>query len=407
MSLSEQSLSERLRALRGQYRGARVTQQNVASALGVSPALVSSWESGGAVPSAERLRDYALAFASERTFAQADPELPDESDLTPAEDRRRQDLTDELGRLRDVAMRPDDAPESGRGALGGRFWYFPDGAPVRVITTPIWPSLAAVNPYADPRHPNYIQAFRDMDADATIELVSHIRAENPATDVRFLTADKATRDDLIKHVVVLGQNGNMLRSDRPPPEGSEHQPSIMDYLVPRLEIPVATQMPDGGNNEWDTEFIVTLDERGDPTYYSAGETPARVEAHRPRFLRTGRERETEDGMPLLEYDVALLARQPNQLNRSMSVTLCTGTFSRGTFGAVRALTDPTLRARNEEFLLKHFGTLDHFWMLFYVPVFRAMAGLETVTPDLERPFHRLRDSVGRGDDEGAVTVDVG
>jgi hypothetical protein len=77
--------------------------------------------------------------------------------------------------------------------------------------------------------------------------------------------------------------------------------------------------------------------------------------------------------------------------------MCTGTFSRGTFGAVRALTDAALRTRNEHFLLEHFGGLDDFWMLFYVPIFRSVNGLETVTPDLGRPFHWLRDSTAEGD----------
>jgi hypothetical protein len=95
---------------------------------------------------------------------------------------------------------------------------------------------------------------------------------------------------------------------------------------------------------------------------------------------------------VLEYDVAVLARKRNQLNTANSVTICSGVFSRGTYGAVRALTDVLFRSRNERFLERHFGGLDEFWIVFYVPVFRGAQGLDTMTPDLERPFHRLRSS---------------
>jgi transcriptional regulator with XRE-family HTH domain len=392
---ADPSLAERLRGLRTPAGGVRVTQQQLAAVFGVSTGLISSWESGGAVPSTDWLRRYALAFATERTFAGREPRLLDENDLSASEERARQALIDELGELREQAQRPGGARSPGRGALGGRFWYYPDGAPVRVITTPVWPSLEKQLVYADPWHPNFIQSFRDMDRDATIEVVSHIRAENPATDVRFMTADNATRDDLIKHVVVLGQLGSMaLEGVGTRHQDSEYETSVMDYLIRRQEFPVAMRVPPDGDNEFDAEFVVTLDGDGRARWFGDGEEPDRLAVYRPRFLRHGREREEQHGYPVLEYDAALIARRPNELNRAMSVTLCTGVFSRGTFGAVRAFTDPTLRARNEQFLRAHFKDPDDFWMLFYVPVFRAMHGLETVTPDLARPFHRLHDSQG-------------
>jgi len=387
------ALAERLRALRLQYRAGRVTQQSLATVLGVSTPLISSWESGAAVPPAERLRDYALAFASERTFGDGDPALVDESDLTTPEERRRQDLIDDLVRLRDRAIRPVDAPSPDTGALGGRFWYFPDGAPVRIISTPSWPSVESRIPYANPWHPNYVQSFHDLDRDATIELFGHIRAENPTADVRFLTADRATHDDLTGHVVVLGQADGAFRSGRP--ATAEALPLVMSYLVSRLEIPIATRVKEDGDPEFDVEFVVTADEERRPTWYPREVEPARLQPCPPRFLRDpGQGRRIEaNGLPILEYDVALLARKPNQLNLATTVTICSGLFSRGTLGAVRSLTDPNLRSRNEQFLVDHFGGFDDFWMLLYVPVFRAALGLETVTPDLERPFHRLRDSL--------------
>ena len=70
------------------------------------------------------------------------------------------------------------------------------------------------------------------------------------------------------------------------------------------------------------------------------------------------------------------------------MTVLSGLFSRGTFGAVRAFTDANLRARNENYV---YNTLDpaNFWVLTEVPVF---GGLTTLTPDLAGPLHRIRTS---------------
>lgn len=385
------SLADRLRALRQQnHGGVRVTQAMVAAALGVSVPSVSSWESGTAVPPAERLRDYALLFATKRSFQGPEPVLLDESDLTAQEDRLRQTLIDELGRLRDQVVRPDSVTRQDTGVLGGRFWYFPDGAPITIITTPMFAPVVDSVPYASPWHPNHIASLRDADRDATLELFGHIRAENPTADVRFKTADQATEEDFTGHVVVLGQGDSMW-------VGARAEIGVLGYLAARLELPVSVQLPPGGDPEFDYEFVVTMDETGDPRYVPPGGTPARVATYRPRWLRLSAEPRSPrlefQGFPLLQYDVALLARKPNQLNLATSVTVCSGLFSRGTYGAVRALTDPQLRGRNEASLVEHFGGTDGFWLLFYVPVFRGFSGMGTVTPDLGRPFHRLRGSL--------------
>ena len=70
---------------------------------------------------------------------------------------------------------------------------------------------------------------------------------------------------------------------------------------------------------------------------------------------------------------------------SARITMCVGGFTRGTYGAVRAFTDAHLRTRNERYVRGHVASENDFWMLIHVPV---IAG-RTITPDLERPFHRL------------------
>jgi transcriptional regulator with XRE-family HTH domain len=398
-SSARPSLAERLRELRQQVQGVTVTQKQVADALGLSVPLVSSWESGKAVPQEERLRTYALLFATTRTFADGRSEMPDESALSTSEEALRRRLIEELFALRETALRATVASIRDTGALGGRFWYFPEGAPIRIITTPMFQSVIDAVPYANRWHPNYMASLRDADRDAAMELFGHIRAENPAADVRCVTAHEASRDDLTGYVVILGQSYAFL-----PPhdgawvtlqEGDESPQSIVRYLVRRLELPVGARLPPGGDEEFDGEFVVTADAHGNAKYFSAGLGAARVDSYKPVFLRDeavpGRPRRVVDGLPQLEYDVALLARRQNELNLSTTVTICSGIFSRGTYGAVRTLTDSTLRSRNEQFLAEHLE-LSNFWILFHVPILSMFNGAETATPDLARPFNRLRSS---------------
>jgi transcriptional regulator with XRE-family HTH domain len=403
---AQAALAIRLRELRRELLpGRAVAQRHVADALGASVALVSSWENPSipTVPPEDRLKQYAHFLATERSIDESDQgRLVD--DLTTEEESRRRALIDELIRMREEALQDDVAPSRATGALGGRFWYFPDGQPIRIITNRLSRrALTSVSartpdaksndpgahdpvPYANPWHPNYIESLWDGDRDATIELFGHIRAENPGADVRFLTYDRTGHNDLTGHVVILGQADVAF--------GSTPSFSTFDYMLRRLELPWRTRLPAGADDEFDSEFIVTMDDEGVPTYYEGGDKPARVDVYRPTFLREdvdSRPRRMRDGYPQLEYDVAVLARRPNQLNLSASVTICCGIFSRGTYGAVRTLTDSRLRTRNEQWLSEHVDP-DDFWLLFQVPVFQNPDGAETVTPDLERPFHRLRAS---------------
>jgi hypothetical protein len=403
---AQRVLAQRLRDLRAQLvPGRTVLQREVAEALSASVALVSSWESltSPVVPPEDRLATYARFFATARSVGDGSPGssrlVPD---LTGDEEATRRALIDELVRLREEALADSASPSRQTGALGGRFWHFPDGQPIRIITSKLsrraLTSLSARTPdadgphepvpYANPWHPNYIESLWDGDRDATLELFGHIRAENPSSEVRIFTADKVTHNHLTGHVVILGQGDTFGRPGE----------STLDWMVKRHNLPWRARLPEGGDEEFDSEIVVTLDSLGAPAYYPDGESPLDEDVHRPVFLRDASgdadSRKLVAGYPQLEYDVAILARQPNELNLSATLTVCAGIFSRGTYGAVRALTDANLRARNEQWLYDHVDP-DDFWMFFQVPVFPALDGAETVTPDLERPFHRLRVSTRR------------
>jgi transcriptional regulator with XRE-family HTH domain len=442
-------LAARLRELRTQGLGVIVTQRQLAEALGISVALISSWENpaSSALPPEDRLQALARFYATPRSL-EGRAHLLDIGELTKDEEQIRRDLIDELGRLREQGVGP--SPRRQTGALGGRFYYFPDGLPVRIICSrlshyevlPSPPSRELLDAarhlrdlvgdesphgvdealdeleryvdgvdalrrlvamgwsrrekideadwnllargfegggvqYANPWHPSGIHSLWNGDMDAAIELHGHIRAENPGTDVRWVLDDEVQADDLTgSHVVILGGTSGFFSASGGP----------LDFLRRRLDLPLRPQYPLEGDVEYGGRFLVSLDDDGRPAVDGK-----RVEEHRPQFLTESEGRVVEHGQPVLEYDVALLLRAKNPMNLSATVTICTGVFSRGTYGAVRALTDANLRQMNEKYLSEHLD-ITNFWMLLHVPVFSSPTGAQTLTPDLTRPFHRLRTS---------------
>jgi transcriptional regulator with XRE-family HTH domain len=436
-------LAARLRELRASGLGVNVTQRQLADALGISVPLISSWENPAspALPPEDRLQALARFYATPRSL-DGRPHLLDVAELSKEEERIRRELIDELGRLRDLSSAPPSRRQTG--ALGGRFYYFPDGLPVRVIGSRVSAHEVLPSPpsrdladaarrlrdllgndapsgvdealgeldryvhaaetlrrlvdlgryrhdvdeadwrvlargfagggvqYANPWHPNAIHSLWNGDMDAVIELHGHIRAENPGTDVRWLLDSEVQADDLTGgHVVILGSGLN-------PGPGLP-----LDFLRRRLNLPLFAQTS-REDPEYGGSFVVTVDEDG-----RADIDGTRHQQFRPQFLTTDGERLLERGEPVLEYDVALLARATNPLNLAATVTIASGVFSRGTYGAVRALTDANLRGINEKYLSEHLD-ITSFWMLMHVPVFGGPTGAQTLTPDLTRPFHRLR-----------------
>lgn len=375
-------LAERLRTLRmSSFPGTPVTQRQVAEALGASAPLVSSWESqnGDAVPPEERLQTYSVIFCTPRSITELGQlRVLATGELTADEDRRRSDLLEELLELRANALSAQRQAERSRS-----FWHYPDGQPIRIVS-PVLPEHEINSQYTSPWHPNHIASLRYADMDALVEVHGQIRAENPTSDVAFVRGDQVTAETFAAHVVILG-GGDVQADNRDARDSSE----ALAYYRRRLDLPVFVESKENGDPEYDRYYVVTSNDAGELDYYGS-----QRETHPPRFLLdslTGEPRLSADGHPMLEYDVALIARLPNEMNLTTTVTICSGIFSRGTYGAIRAFTDPQLRVRNEEFLA---GLVDpdRFWLLAYVPVFQGREGLETLTPDLTRPMHVLRHS---------------
>jgi transcriptional regulator with XRE-family HTH domain len=315
------ALARRLRELRTE---AKLTQKTVATALQVSTPLVSSWESltDPAEPSEARLLEYVTLLAARRVVT--------EDDLSPDERALRDQLRDELVRLR------------GSG-VSSNTWHFPDGGPVRLICGRV--PLESRGAYGDPAHSNYTRMHAMADSDALIELFGHIRAANPGADVRFVFADEMVQDDLTAHVVLLG--------------GMRLNPAA-EYFARVAQLPL--------------KQVRHEDVEGGEVF--------ELEGRKRQFLPTFLESDTSLG--LIE-DVALFARLPNPHFLGRTLTLCSGVFARGVVGAVRMLTDAQLRDRNEAYLANRFAGMSEYGLLLRVPVFRG----ESSTPDLANDHHRL------------------
>ena len=82
--------------------------------------------------------------------------------------------------------------------------------------------------------------------------------------------------------------------------------------------------------------------------------------------------------------MAHITRLRNPFQSSRTLTICNGIHSRGILGAVRCLTDASVRDANERYLADRFPG-GRFALLARVPV----VSNETLSPDLQNPATRL------------------
>lgn len=360
-----QLLARRLRELREQqWPERKITQPQLARALGgdkpLSVPLISSWESQAAprIPPAGRLEGYAAVFATPRTFDGPEPAQLRPEDMTAEERAVMSDLRQELMRMRSNAMR-DAAPEGGAGtghaateieqSFSASPWRFPDGNTITIVCAQWPPEIMSEIPHTDVADPEYIELLRCSELDSLFELYGHLRAVNPLNQVNFRIAGNLTSDDYTSHLVALG--------------GIDWN-TITSTALERLALPVR-QVAD-----WDTP---------DGQYFQVEESGS-VVRHHPVLQESA-------GHPggTLQEDVALFARSVSPFNRKRTITVCNGMYGRGTYGAVRALTDVRFRDRNAEHLRSQFGNSETYCVLSRVPVVLGV----TVTPDWTSGDHTL------------------
>jgi transcriptional regulator with XRE-family HTH domain len=348
-----QLLALRLRALReDHWPSRRITQQQLAQALGgVSVPLISSWESqtNPRIPPLPRLEAYAALFATARSFEGDEACLVDLAEMSDEERQAMGEIARELTQLRGAALRAGatlaepgraDHPDKVIQSLITGPWRFEDRHDITIVGSQ-WPADAVRKiPYTDIDEPDYVELLTCSELDALFEIHGHLRAANPVSGVYMrIGSGKMMPDDYSSHLVTLG--------------GIDWN-SITSSALEKLEMPVR-QVAD-----WSAEG----------GQYFEVKKEGKVVQHKPVLEKNG------DGV-ILREDIALFARAVNPFNRKRSITICNGMYARGTYGAVRALTDIRFRDRNAEYLRSRFGDKDSYCILMRVPIVNGA----TLTPD--------------------------
>ncbi|MGO8958547.1 MAG: hypothetical protein ACLQFR_14445 [Streptosporangiaceae bacterium] len=334
-------LAQRLRQLRQYWPDARLTQAKLAAAFSaeehLAAATVSSWESLSSpkLPPRRRLLAYARFFATPRSV-EGDPKLFPLDDLTPDEKRAYQKLEMELLQFRSAASGEVTEEQ----LTFKRSWHFPDAGGVTFVCARL--PCNQTGPLGDPSNPNYTELQTYADIDALLELHGHIRAENPTMTVHFRTPSDVEPDDLTGHLIVLG---GVVWNE------------ITGLLSEMTKLPVR--------------------QVADPELLSGEIFVAKIEGDERQFWPQW----ADEDKKVLTEDVGLLARVPNPLNSSRTLTICNGIHSRGVYSAVRTLTDVQLRDANERYISTNFGNADSFAILMSAKVIMNRA----ITPDFNCP----------------------
>ncbi|WP_307796150.1 helix-turn-helix transcriptional regulator [Amycolatopsis sp. 195334CR] len=346
-----QPLARRLRELRegGAWPGKYITQAELAAALGTSVPSVSSWENPRtkAKPPRPKIDAYATFFATERSVAESPFRLLDRQQLTEDELARRERLLGELTALREDS--PATAGPAAKDPYAESPWRFKPGEIVTIIGSELPQRLKRKMPHADPDGSDFVDLYKYADLDALVELHGHVRAANPTSDVHLRTPAELVTDDYTSHLILLGGvDWNFVTRD----------------LLERAELPVRQ---------------LVRPEDDDLSRFEIG-TGDTVQSFLPKVRREG------ENLLLLE-DVALFYRAVNPFNAKRTVTICNGTFGRGTYGVVRALTDARFRDRNATHLRTRFAGSKEFAIISRIHVINGLV----VTPDWTSPQSKLHE----------------
>jgi hypothetical protein len=303
----------------------------------VASPTVSSWESlkTPKIPPPHRLQAYARFFATPRSV-EGTPKLLPFEELTPEEKSKYKSLEGELLQLRNAAS--GDTPEEE--LTFSRSWLFQDAGPVTLVCAELPEDERGT--FADPANPNYTELHGYADVDALVELHGHIRAENPLATVHFKTPAAVEPDELTGHLILLGG-------------------VVWNEITGRLSRMAKLPVRQVFDEDLDSGEIFVAEVNGESKQFL------------PHFA-------DEDKQMLIE-DVGLLARVPNPLNASRTLTICNGIHSRGVYGAVRALSDAQLRDGNERYISMNFKEVGSFAILMSVNIIKNKA----MTPDFNSP----------------------
>jgi hypothetical protein len=349
-------LADRLRELRtGGWAGQSLTQMRLSRALGVSVPLVSSWEHGTPPPD-ERIDAYARLFARAGTALNGKPQLPAEGELDDAERASYVKLRRELLALR------DHADGSSTVVTATSPLQYPPGEAITIVCSELPERLRSQFGWARSHHPDYIESYKYADLDALIELLPYVRWLNPVNPVTVGIVPELSTDDLTAHLIALG--------------GVDFNEVTAAALSDLEHVPVK-------------QLLRPSDD--DTGGFSVGGNQRRRDL-KPKLIR-------EDGNTTLKEDVAHFLRAPNPYNHARTLTSFNGMYSRGSYGVVRALTDPKIQERNAAYIARRFQPADTYSIVCRVKI----VANEIVVPDWTRDDIRLHEWPEAGDERSTAT----
>jgi transcriptional regulator with XRE-family HTH domain len=318
-------LASQLRALREKTFPVKLTQDQLATALGtgkpLSSAAISMWENGEVDkwPSEARIVQYALIFCTPRSLGPP-PHLPDESTLDKPARIRFHQLRTELLELRAAAEREARRERSTPAALDTNELWHHDRAGKLVVVAPELPPNERMPP-ADEHAANYVRLARYGDLDAFFEMfvaltrmgyrnLSHRSAREPGIGTT-------------RNLVLLG--------------GPMWNPLTRTFLH-LLDLPIEQCVgPAGG-----------------PSAFRFPDGTSVL----PKVI---------DSAQVVE-DIGLFVRAANPTNPETDVTICSGSYTYGVLGAVQLFTNPRLGADNVAAVRERLGQVRSFAVLFRVKV---------------------------------------
>ncbi|MEV6491424.1 helix-turn-helix transcriptional regulator [Actinoplanes sp. NPDC051633] len=329
-------LAKQLKALR---TGAGLTQLALSKALGVSVPLISSWEKD-TIPPDSRLDEIARVFSADWT---GKPQLKDVDDLGPAEQAAYEGLRTELFDLRQ--------PEPAGPPIVQNPLKFGAGEAITIVCSKATDSKRLEIGDVELDDANYIDSYKYGDLDALIELLPAVVALNPISPIAVGTADELSAADLNDHLIALG--GVDLNSVTA---------ALMAYF---------DHVPVKQHHRRNADDIGSFD---------VGLPNGKRRVLRPKVSREGER-------TILREDVAHFLRAPNPYNRRRTLTIFNGMFSRGSYGVVRALTDPKIRERNAAYAAERLNSADTYSLVCRVRIIAK----EVVVPDWTVAEDRLHE----------------
>jgi transcriptional regulator with XRE-family HTH domain len=325
-------LAERLRSLR---TDADLTQRQVGRALGASVPLISSWEKA-TIPPDHRLETYARLFAC---LAGRGPALTPVDELTAAEISAYERLHGELLLLRD--------PSSPTGGVQSPLKFGP-GEAITIVCSQLPDEKRALFGNTDRSDADFIDSYKFADLDALITLLPFVVAQNPDSNVTVGTADELSPNDMTAHLIVLG--------------GVDWNPVTAALMTFLADVPVHQFEREADDNVGG----FSIRSKDGPVRLTPTVLPAR-------------------GRAALVEDVAHFLRTRNPYNRQRTLTIFNGMFSRGSYGVVRALTDPKIRDRNAGYVARVLSAYDTYSVVCRVKIVAS----EVVVPDWTLADDRL------------------